>query len=65
MNANPPKVHYLMHPELNVPAEATQLGFWYDKGRVVGLELRFPDKVRCLRYREIRALQRALETVPA
>lgn len=65
MNANQPKVHRLMHPELNVPAEATQLGFWYDKGRVVGLELRFPDKVRCLRYREIRALQRALETVPA
>lgn len=65
MAANPPKVHRLMHPELGVPAEAAQLDFWYEKGRVVGLRLRFPDKVRCLRYAEIRALQQALETVPA
>lgn len=55
-----PKIVYLMHPELNVPAEAVQQDYWYNGGRAVGLRLRFADGDRCLTYKEIRRLRQAL-----
>lgn len=67
-----PVAYRLMHPELNVPAEATSVGYYRGKhgGRAIGLILQFADGVRSLKYSEIGQLQDALRpqrqsTVPA
>jgi hypothetical protein len=48
----------LLHPLLTVPATAAILGLWQENGRVIGLELCFPDGHHThLTFQEIEELQ--------
>ena len=48
----------LAHPILDVPATADILGFWRENGRLLGLELHFPDGHHAfLTFQEIQELQ--------
>lgn len=54
---------HLQHPELGVPAIATETGHWRDAaGRTIGLILQFPDGERHLTYGEIHALRQSSVT---
>lgn len=56
-----PKIIYLQHPNLSVPAEAQRVGYYYENGRAVGLVLQFPDGQRAsLTYQEIERLRTAV-----
>lgn len=58
-----PIEYRLLHPELNVPAQATSIGYYRAKGsgRAIGLVLCFADGlVASLTYGEIGQLQDAL-----
>lgn len=52
----------LMHPLVNVPASAHQVGWYTENGRTIGLKLEFPDgHTAHLTYAEIRELKDAAE----
>lgn len=48
----------LRHPLYGVPAIAKQIGYWYENGRNIGLELEFLDGHHChMTYQEVEAAQ--------
>ena len=51
-----PKTYQLMHPLLDIPATATQVGYWYENGRFVGLVLLDGQTAR-LTFAEMRESQ--------
>ena len=58
MTAKTPKTYHLMHPLLDVPAVATQVGYWHENGRLAGLILLFPDgQTASLTFAEMRESQ--------
>lgn len=68
MNQTQPtrKIIHLQHPTLHVPAEALQVGYYREAGRIVGLELQFADGRRMkLTFAEIADLQAALAQEPS
>ena len=58
MTDQPPKTYQLMHPLLDIPATATQVGYWHENGRFVGLVLLFADgQTTRLTFAEMRESQ--------
>jgi hypothetical protein len=56
INEQSNKTVWVMHPDDNVPVEATKTGYYLQNGRAIGLELQFPDGRRVgFTYDEIRS----------